>query len=153
VVAGALVCLPFGDQAAQALVEKLLVDNDVVGHDEGGSWSEAFRRVDGGGRRWREKCAGCQKSWIATRRRAGGTDPVTWPRAVDYLGSVPLATFTAALTRAYSTAWTVLANGCFVCTEQQSSRRHLVDCYHHSGTKSSGSLGSVHVDAEQHKYR
>jgi hypothetical protein len=34
-VAGALVGFPFGDQAAQALVEQLLVDDDVVGHVEG----------------------------------------------------------------------------------------------------------------------
>jgi hypothetical protein len=35
-IAGALVCLPFGNQAAQALMEQLLVDDNIVSHVEGG---------------------------------------------------------------------------------------------------------------------
>ena len=34
-VARALVCLPLGDQAAEALVEKLFVDDNIVSHFEG----------------------------------------------------------------------------------------------------------------------
>jgi hypothetical protein len=77
------------------------------------------------------------------------------PRHVAARGQLPGLCnlgFTAALTQAYSTAWTGLANGCTRSTEQQNARKHLVDYYQHSQTKSSGSLGSgVHVDAPQHK--
>lgn len=68
-IARALVGLPFGDQAAQALVEKLLIDDDVVSHDEG----ESIMRPSGddSGRRWwwRESDE-CQKSRVGLATRA-----------------------------------------------------------------------------------
>lgn len=75
-VAGALVGLPFGDQAAQALVEKLLVDDNVVGHVEGEvetgpSGKSTMGEWSGGEKATGKKVAGLE-SLLATRRRARG---------------------------------------------------------------------------------
>lgn len=87
-VARALVGLPLGDQAAEALVEQLLVDDDVVGHVEGRAGAGPSNGLTGAGGVVEEREEGrlvvkVAESSLRRGRRAGWVEAraLTWLRA------------------------------------------------------------------------